>query len=170
MRSRAVVLLAQGAAAEEADHAARELQLQPGATLVSQQSQEAAAELLAERLEDVLRQASSPSVAGTLLAQQNSRLVQLLSTATAAIEVSSRATRAHRAAGRAVPPAWHPTGGLAGKLQLALQQCGGLLAEGCKRLEGLFPAEQEGLQRAVQALHSYQRSCSSHELAASLLR
>ncbi|KAL4452130.1 hypothetical protein ABPG75_007792 [Micractinium tetrahymenae] len=169
MRSRAVLLLAQKAAAAETARAAHTLQLQPGAALAPPPAQEAAAEMLAERLEDVFRQPPSPMVAGTLHVQQNSRLVQLLSTAAAAIQVSTRATRALRAAGRAVPPAWQPAGGLAGKLQLALQQCGGLLAESCKRLEGLFPAEQQRLQAAVEALHCYQRTCGSHELAASLL-
>lgn len=170
MRSRAVVLLAQRAAAAEAARAAHALLLQPGSALAPPAAQEAAAAMLAERLEDVLRQPPSPMVTSTFHAQQNSRLVQLLSTATAAVEVSSRTTRAHRSAGRAVLPAWQPAGGLAGKLQLALQQCGALLVDSCKRLEGLLPAEQERLQQAVEALHFYQRSCGSHELAASLLR
>lgn len=131
--------------------------------------QEQACEVLLDRLEDVVRQPPSPAT-GSLSAQQNSRLAQLLATATAAVELSTRAMGACAAAGRPLPPCWSPAGALAAKLQLALQQCGNQLAEACKRLEGFYPAEEQGLRQLAAALHAYQRASGSSELADSLLR
>lgn len=142
---------------------------QPSATLAPAQLQELAAEALAEGLEAAMRQPLSPAPAFSHYERLNSRLAQLLSAAAAAVAVSTAAAAANRGAGRAIPPCWLPAGGLASKLQLALQQCGNLLAEACKRLDGLAAAEEQGLRALVDALHEYQSSMGSVELTDSLL-
>jgi hypothetical protein len=134
------------------------------------QLQQQAADVLEERLEDVLRQAPSPAPPTSLHAQYNSRLAQLLSSGAAAVSLSTQAAAASRATQRPVPACWLPEGALAAKLVLALTQCGNLLAEACKRLEGLFPAEQERLEALVAALHDYGRELASPDLANSLLQ
>ena len=117
-----------------------------------------------------MRQPPSPSLAGSHHAQQNSRLAQLLGAAAAAVAVSTLAAEACRAAGRVVLPCWSLAGALAGKLALALEQCGNLLAEACKRLEGFIPAEEQRLRALVEGLHRYQSVTGSGEMADSLLR
>lgn len=169
MRARALTLLQQ----QQQASAAAAAQLRPqqlAATLAPAQLQEQAAEVLEERLEDIMRQPPSPGGVGGHAAQKNSQLTQLLACATAAIVLSTRGAAAARVAGRPVPPCWLPAGGLAAKLQLALQQCGNLLAEACKRLEGILPAEEAGLCVLVEALHVYRTELGSTELADSLLK
>ncbi|KAL4857208.1 Serine/threonine-protein kinase ATM [Chlorella vulgaris] len=140
------------------------------AGLAPVQLQQQAADVLEERLEDVLRQAPSPAPPTSLHAQYNSRLAQLLSSGAAAVSLSTQAAAASQATQRPVPACWLPEGALAAKLVLALTQCGNLLAEACKRLEGLFPAEQERLEALVAALHDYGRELASPDLANSLLQ
>lgn len=166
MRARALALQQQQA---EAAAASRQRPQQAAAMLAPPALQEQACEVLAERLEDVVRQPMSP-IPGSLAAQQNSRLAQLLTTATAAVELSTRAMGACAAAGRPLPPCWSPAGALAAKLHLALQQCGNQLVEACKRLEGFRAAEEQGLRQLAAALHAYQRASGSSELADNLLR
>lgn len=168
MRARALALQQQQAEAAVAA-AARQRPQQAAAVLAPPRLHEEACDVLAERLEDVMRQPPSPA-AGSHAAQQNSRLVQLLATATAAVQLSTRAVEACAAAGRPLPPCWAPAGALAAKLQLALQACGNQLAEACKRLEGFHAAEEQGLRQLVAALHDYQRTSGSSELADSILR
>ena len=167
MRARALALLQRQQEAEAAA-AARLRPQQLAAVLAPAQLQEQAAEVLEERLEDVLRQVPSPGHAS--LSGHASRLAQLLACATAAVTVTTRAAAAAAAAGRPVPPCWLPEGCLAAKLQLALQQCGNQLAEACKRLEGILPAEEAGLRGLAAALHAYQAQLGSAELATSLTR
>lgn len=126
--------------------------------------------MLVKRLEGVMRRLGSPLPATTLQAQRNSQLVQLLSCVATAVAVSAAAAAAHKRLARPLPACWQPTGPLAQKLQLALQQCGGQLAEACKRLEGLFPAEEQRLRQLAAALHAYRAATGSPELGASLLR
>ena len=169
MRARALRLLLQRAEAHSAATAARPPQ-QLAAALAPVQLQEQVAELLVERLEDVLRQPSSPGPAGSLAMQQPGRLSQLLAACTAAVEVSTRAAAASRSAGRPVPACWAPESALADKLLLALQQCGSLLAEACKRLEGFHPLEERYLRLLVEALHEYRSAGGPPELANGLLQ
>ena len=117
-----------------------------------------------------MRQLPSPAPAGSHQAQQTSRLAQLLGAAAAAVAVSTLAAEASRAAGGAVPACWGLAGALAGKLVLALEQCGNLLAEACKRLEGFLPVEDQRLRTLLHALHRYQSVTGCGDLAASLLR
>jgi hypothetical protein len=168
MRARALGLVWQQQEAAAGRRRAQQQQL--GAGLAPAQLQEQAAEVLAERLDDAMRQPPSPSLAGSHHAQQNSRLAQLLGAAAAAVAVSTLAAEACRAAGRVVLPCWSLAGALAGKLALALEQCGNLLAEACKRLEGFIPAEEQRLRALVEGLHRYQSVTGSGEMADSLLR
>ena len=103
MRARALAQQQQQADAEAAATAQQRPQ-QAAAALAPQQLHEEACDVLAERLEDVMRQPPSPA-AGSHAAQQNSRLAQLLATATAAIELSTRAAEACAAAGCPLPQA-----------------------------------------------------------------
>jgi hypothetical protein len=168
MRARALGLVWQQQEAAAGRRSAQRQQL--GAGLAPAQLQEQAAEVLAERLEDAMRQPPSPALAGSHHAQQNSRLAQLLGATAAAVAVSTLAAEASRPAGRAVLACWSLAGGLAGKLALALEQCGNLLAEASKRLEGFVPAEEQRLRVLLEALHRYQGITGSGELADCLLR
>ncbi|PSC71129.1 serine threonine-kinase ATM isoform X1 [Micractinium conductrix] len=165
MRARTLAVLAQHEAAAEAAQRAQ----QPAVALAPATSQDQAAEMLVKRLEGVMRRLGSPLPATTLQAQRNSQLVQLLSCVATAVAVSAAAAAAHKRLARPLPACWQPTGPLAQKLQLALQQCGGQLAEACKRLEGLFPAEEQRLRQLAAALHAYRAATGSPELGASLL-
>jgi hypothetical protein len=167
LQARALVLLEQRRAAAAAE---RLRSTRTRAGLAPEGVQAAAAALLEERLEDVLRQAAAPLATTTLHAQHNTRLAHLLGAAAVAVAVAARAAAAARAAGASVPPCWLPAGPLATKLCLVLVECGVELPEACKRLEGLLPGEDAALRALLAALHDYQRQLGSSELADSLLQ